>query len=88
MTTRDKKSTNKDSTIGPIIGSLIILVILIAGALYYWGQRLSESKARKTALDKATMLNQTIKYFGTSTEIISGTSTNPADIEKDLNSTL
>jgi hypothetical protein len=33
------------SSIGSILGTIIILAIIILGALYFWGKRIEESRA-------------------------------------------
>lgn len=35
-----------ETAIGPIIGSLIIVILLIIGALYFWGQKLNDRQER------------------------------------------
>lgn len=40
--------TPVDTTIGPIIGSLIIVVMLTIGALYFWGQKLNKDEHMRT----------------------------------------
>ena len=32
-------------SLGPIIGGIVILVIIILGGLYFWGQRVNDSDA-------------------------------------------
>ena len=39
---------NDNKPIGPIIGALIIVLILIAGALYMWGQKLNVDEKSKS----------------------------------------
>ena len=33
--------------IGPIVGTIIIVVLLIAGGLYFWGARLNQENAAR-----------------------------------------
>jgi hypothetical protein len=76
----DSQKTNHphDSGIGPIVGSLIIVVVLMIAALYVWGQHLNtEARLKQQAADQADI--------GTTTTVIYSTSTVPADIQKDLN---
>ncbi|HYF10186.1 MAG TPA: hypothetical protein VD967_01095 [Candidatus Paceibacterota bacterium] len=35
---------NKDNSVGPLIGIVIILLILVLGGLYFWGERLAEQR--------------------------------------------
>jgi hypothetical protein len=67
-----------ESGIGPIVGSLIIVVVLMIAALYVWGQHLNtEARLKQQAADQANI--------STTTTVIYSTSTIPADIQKDLN---
>ena len=34
---------NRPSSIGPLVGIIIILVVIILGGLYFWGQRLERN---------------------------------------------
>jgi hypothetical protein len=36
--------------VGPIIGAVIVVILLIFGALYFWGQQLNREKAPDTPL--------------------------------------
>lgn len=42
------------SSIGSIIGTIIIIALIILGGLYFWGKRLEESKATQDALMETT----------------------------------
>src|ERR1700733_813440 len=68
-------SNQNEGGIGPIIGTLIIVILLIATALYIWGEH----------LDTVAQLQQETQGIATSTTtIIYSTSTAPADIQNDL----
>ncbi len=71
--------------IGPIIGTLLIVIVLIAGAIYAWGQHLNllqeENQAR---IEQRDFLNSASATSTTSASGL-GTSTNISDIEHDLN---
>ena len=67
----------KNGTIGPIIGTLIVFIILIVAALYVWGQHLNAIKNR-SANEVSTTTEKIIIR-------ITSTSTDPTDIEHDLN---
>lgn len=41
---------------GPIIGAIIIVILLIFGALYFWGQKLNKHPASDTPLVQGTVL--------------------------------
>lgn len=70
------------STIGPIIGSLIVVIVLIIAALYVWGQHLNTEEKRKADLERLTATDGQVIIIP-----IHGTSTNPSDIQSDLNAT-
>ena len=38
------------SSIGSIIGTVIIIALIILGGLYFWGKRIEESKATQSAM--------------------------------------
>lgn len=37
--------TQKDSTVGPLIGSIVIILIVIVGGLYFWGALVTSKKS-------------------------------------------
>jgi H+/gluconate symporter-like permease len=45
----------KESKIGPLIGSLVIVIVLVVGALYFLSQRITE---RKIEIDKEEKVQQ------------------------------
>jgi len=38
------QTPKKDSKIGPIAGIVIVVIVLVIGALYFWGQRLNREE--------------------------------------------
>ena len=42
------------SSIGSIIGTIIIIALIILGGLYFWGKRIEESKATQSAMTDTT----------------------------------
>ena len=38
------ENTKKDSTVGPLIGSIIIILIIAIGGLYFWGSLILDKK--------------------------------------------
>ena len=44
----DETNINKESSIGPIIGAIIILAVIILGGLYFWSERGDDSAAPET----------------------------------------
>jgi FtsZ-interacting cell division protein ZipA len=46
------------SSIGGIIGTIIIIALIILGGLYFWGKRIEESKAKQQVATDDTLLSQ------------------------------
>jgi len=44
-------------SVGPIIGIIIIVIVLIAGALYFWGATLNKSEALPPITEPAPLSN-------------------------------
>ncbi len=42
------------SSIGSIIGTIIIISIIILGGLYFWGKRVEESKIKQDLVNSST----------------------------------
>jgi hypothetical protein len=76
------KENQPASTIGPIIGSLIVVVVLVIAALYIWGQHLTTEQKRQAEIDALNATNGQVIVVP-----IHSTSTNPSDIQNDLNTT-
>ncbi len=38
---------------GPIIGAIIVVILLVFGALYFWGQKLNKEQSADTPILKA-----------------------------------
>ncbi|HEY4496053.1 MAG TPA: hypothetical protein VJC04_01710 [Candidatus Paceibacterota bacterium] len=75
----NQNSENKPA--GPVIGAVIIILILIVGALYFWGAKLNK-EANQTPDDILNTEDQTLNQLQTQS-----TSTEISDIETDLNAT-
>ena len=75
------KKAQPESTIGPIIGSLIVVIALIVAALYVWDQHLTTEIHRQAEIDALNAGNGQVNIIP-----VHATSTNPIDIQKDLNS--
>jgi len=78
-TVKDSKST------GPIVGSIIIIVIIILGGLYFWGKQLTNNDVELTgpnADEIATQEDDVLNELNSQ-----GTSDELADIESDLDDT-
>ena len=73
------------SSIGSIIGTIIIITLIILGGLYFWGKRIEESKSTQSLTDDTTRMTiddseaTAIKSLNSSDEV--------GSIEADLNST-
>ena len=71
--------------IGPVIGIFLIVMALIAGAIYYWGQHLNFVEEQQQVRDSERSLLSATTTAGTmATSSSLGTSTKISDIEKDL----
>jgi hypothetical protein len=71
------------SSIGSIIGTVVILAIIILGGLYFWGKRVEETKFREDLVtDNTTPESNNAEVVA---EISSGDDVD--SIEADLNST-
>lgn len=64
----------KKSGVGALIGSIIIILILVLGALYFWGGKLQTS-------------DQELNFDDSSAAVTTSTSDEVSDIEADLNQT-
>lgn len=69
------------SSIGSIIGIIIIIAIIILGGLYFWGKRIEESKLQ----DELLMKNATTSEEVAPENVSSSDDVN--SIEADLNAT-
>ena len=76
---------NNKSSIGSIIGTIIIIAIIILGGLYFWGKRIEESKL------KQNLVTDTVQPTAQQNEanIIESTSSSDdlQSIQADLNAT-
>ncbi len=68
---------------GPIVGIIVIIIVLVVGGLYFWGQRISTSVDENLTPEEITIKEDT------ATEALKtqGTSDVVADIEADLSAT-
>ncbi len=54
------QSSQNKSSIGSIIGTIVIIAIIILGGLYFWGKRVEEAKLREQLVtDNTPQTNQT-----------------------------
>lgn len=83
-TPREHKTENKGA--GPIIGTLIIVIVLIIAILYFWGQHLNTQEKQQLEAEQAISSLGDIQG-STTIRIITSTSTKLYDIGNDLNKT-
>ena len=69
--------TEKSPGIGPWIGAVVVVIILLVGGLYFWGAQLN----KQTAEDELPLDD----FAPLELETTTNDSTNPVDIEADLN---
>ena len=77
------------SSIGSIVGTIIIIAVIIIGGLYFWGKRIEESKAKEDLIanQQVPPINTLPIETGT-TSIKTVSPTDDLDsIEADLNNT-
>jgi len=78
------ETTTQGKSMGAVIGSIIIIVILVVGGLYLWGKQIVQKEAQEaTTADKILAepdpIIDSFKKQGASDKV--------SDIEKDINST-
>jgi uncharacterized protein HemX len=66
-------------SVGPIVGSVIVIIIIIIGGLYFWGQKLSTDKTADEIRAEEDSLLANLETVGQSDEL--------EDIENDLDAT-
>ncbi|MBA3733340.1 hypothetical protein H0W91_03120 [Patescibacteria group bacterium] len=73
------------SSIGSIIGIIIIIAVIILGGLYFWGKRIEEAKSKEALVSDTTAINN---EYNEAAVIKSVSSTDDLNsIESDLNAT-
>ena len=82
------EETPKPSSIGPLIGIIIVILVIVLGGLYFWGQRV-EKNADESMATKEGAMSEGSDTADTSIELLEtqGSSDEITDIEKDLDST-
>lgn len=71
----------KDRTLGPLIGSIIIIVLMITGALYFWASLIQQQNAQIQASQELEELKRETVIVETVTQ---SDSDSLEDIETDL----
>lgn len=74
------------SSIGSIIGTVIIIAIIILGGLYFWGKRVEETRAKQNLVGDSVP-QQTIEQNEASSIQQTTSSDDVNSIEADLNAT-
>ena len=74
----------KGSQAGPVIGSIIVIIVLVLGGLYFIGQKVSKDgifePSPEEILNESDLILETLENQGTSDEV--------SAIEEDLNATI
>lgn len=78
------ESTQQNSSVGPLIGSIIIILIIILGGLYFLGSLISIKKEEIKTEQELEKQNETILIEKTAKQSISD---DVSDIETDLETT-
>jgi uncharacterized protein HemX len=79
------EAPREEKSVGALIGSIIVIVIIILGGIYFWMTRQSSTEqtpAQGTATDQSVAPDQQ-----TAALLDQGTSSDISSIEKDLNAT-
>ena len=79
-------TTQNKSSVGSIIGTIVIIAVIILGGLYFWGKRVEEAKLRQNLVTDMTT-QQTTQVDEAATITTTSSSDDLTSIEADLNST-
>lgn len=84
--------TENKSSIGSIIGTIIIIAIIVLGGLYFWGKRVEESRAKQNLIGETTTQAENSSTTTTEQDEINqiqqtSNSDDISSIEADLNAT-
>ncbi|KND48018.1 MAG: hypothetical protein AB201_00250 [Parcubacteria bacterium C7867-006] len=75
------------SSVGSIIGTIVIIAIIILGGLYFWGKRVEESKLRQNLVTDSANTQQPVEMSEAATIKSVSNSDDLNSIEADLNNT-
>lgn len=81
-----EQQANK-SSIGSIIGTIIIIAVIILGGLYFWGKRIEEAKLKQELMSDSLDSTQTVDTNPDNNITKTGSSDELNSIQADLNST-
>ncbi len=73
------------SSVGSIIGTIIIIAIIILGGLYFWGKRIEESKETESLVNETSQI-ESEEMEATAIKSVT-TSDDLGSIEADLQNT-
>ncbi|MFZ2621139.1 MAG: hypothetical protein WAX85_01435 [Minisyncoccia bacterium] len=73
------------SSIGSIIGTIIIIAVIILGGLYFWGKRIEESKVKQALVSGEVSQGATVNEAAVITNVTTGDDL--GSIEADLKNT-
>jgi hypothetical protein len=76
------EETKNEGSLGPIVGTIIILLVIILGGLYFWGERVKRMNTIPRDVSTEEQTDQDIESITTQSS-----SDATADIEADLNAT-
>jgi hypothetical protein len=79
-------TTQNKSSVGSIIGTIVIIAVIILGGLYFWGKRVEEAKLRQNLVTD-TSTQQTAQVDETASITTTSSSDDLTSIEADLNNT-
>ena len=74
----------RDSTVGPLIGSIIIILIILVGGLYFWGSIIVD---RKNEIESEAVLEEQSQDSEVEAITNQSSSDDADSIEADLNAT-
>ena len=76
--------SQKDSKVGPLIGSIIVILVIIFGGLYFWGSIISNQKQQ---IQNDQILDEQAQKTQLDATVTQSNSDDAASIESDLNAT-
>ena len=75
------------SGVGPIIGTVIIIALIILGGLYFWGKRVEESKATQNLVTGSVESTATVDQMEANAIKSVTPANDTTSIQADLNAT-
>ena len=64
-----QQPTNKQSGMGPVIGSIIVIIVVIIGGFYFWGSKVAKDKQAEDIQNQAMDVPQDIDLAGANADI-------------------